>query len=70
MMPDREYGEPEESTVVDEPQVPMPRQWSFDTNTMMMVALGVLGVGFAVWFLVQYTQAKAKAVVEAASNES
>lgn len=69
MMPE-EYGEPQQPDMVDEVQVPaQSRQWSLDTNTLMMAALGVLGVGFAVWFLIQYTQAKAKAAVEASSNE-
>lgn len=58
---------PEEAETVDAPQIPNIRNWSFDTNTLVIIALSVLGVSFAVYFVVQYT--KAKTLAQASSEE-
>ncbi len=73
MFPDNnEYDTevPEVADTVDEVQAPgMRKQWSFDTNTVVIIALAGLAASFAIYFLVSYTKAKAKAESEAASND-
>ena len=54
--------EPEPATTVDALQVPVPANWSWDADKVVWIAVGIVGVGFAVWFLMQYSSAKAKAV--------
>lgn len=71
MMPEeyRTDDAPEQAEYVDMPQVPaLPKPWVWDTNKIVAVALGVLGLGFGVWFLMSYTSAKSKA--EAAANDN
>ena len=71
MMPE-EYrtDSPEQAEYVDMPQVPaMAKPWVWDTNKLVIAALGVLGLGFGVYFLMSYNGAKkaALAAVEAAN---
>lgn len=46
---------PEAAVTVDEPQVPnVPASWSWDTNKVVMVVAGMVGLGFAIYFAMQY----------------
>jgi hypothetical protein len=63
-----EEGPPEDSLVVNEPQVPAV-PWSWDTNKILIAVGSVVGVSCAIWFVIQYRGAKAAFVAsEAASN--
>lgn len=50
------------------PALPMPRQWSWNTEKLLWVAGGVTAVGFIAWFLMAYTSAKARAIAEAVTD--
>lgn len=56
----------EEPTIA--PPVSVPRQWSWNTETLLWSALGVVGVSFIVWFLMAFTGARARAIAEELSN--
>ncbi len=62
-------GTPEPATVVDAPQVPAVSTWSWDTNKIVIAALGVIGVGFAVYFVLQYNGAKAAHLAAGAGSD-
>jgi hypothetical protein len=34
--------------------------WSWDGNKLVIVALGIVGAGFLIYFILQYTSAKRK----------
>jgi hypothetical protein len=54
--------------VVAPPPVAGPKQWSWDTQTMLWVAGGVTAVAFVAWFLWSLTSSRAKALAEGASD--
>jgi hypothetical protein len=58
---------PEVAVSVDEPQVPAVASWSWDTNKVVMVVAGMVGIGFAIYFAMQY-QATRKAHIAIASE--
>lgn len=50
---------PEAPRTVSEPQVPTAvATWEWTTNRIIAVALGILTLGFGVWFLMEYTSSK------------
>jgi hypothetical protein len=59
----------------EEPNVPLiiPTQiskpWSWDNNTLIIAALGIVGAGFVIWFVMEYTRAKAAFLAEGSENE-
>jgi len=64
MSPD--YDEtPEE--VETEPAVV--KGWSLEPSTLMWIALGVLAIGFGIYFLVTFTGERALAIKEAVTND-
>jgi hypothetical protein len=65
---EEEYDEPVEQPVQAPPPF-MSRQWSWNTNTLLWSALGVLGAGFIIWFLMSYSGARARAIMEAANSD-
>lgn len=47
---------PEPASYVDAPQVPaLPGKWSWSSTTLVYVALGVLALGFVVYFVMQFS---------------
>jgi len=73
-MPDQygvEYDEederpPEVTSFVD--AIPGVQAWSWTPNMLLIAALSVLGLGFGVWFLMEYSRARATAIAEAVKN--
>jgi hypothetical protein len=63
MMPDEYETVPQAAEFVDMPQVPTAVPWVWTTNKLVIAALSVLGVGFAIWFVMSYSSAKAIAAV-------
>jgi hypothetical protein len=54
----------EESIPPIAPSPSMARQWSWNSETLLWVAGGIVAVSFTVWFLMSYTSAKARAIAE------
>jgi len=64
MMPD-EYGPevPEEADIVDAPQgPPTANAWSWTSTNLIIAAVSVATIGFAVYFIMAYTGAKSRAM--------
>jgi len=70
MMGDYEEEMVDEPELVVAPPPSMPRQWSWNTETLLWVAGGVAGVGFIVWFVMSYTNAKSRFVKELNSDNT
>jgi len=63
-----ELMDEDEEPVIALPPV-LPRQWSWNTQTLLYVAGGVTAVGFIAWFLMTYTSAKSKAIAAATGGD-
>jgi hypothetical protein len=63
-----DYEELVEEVAPVAPAPVIPRQWSWNTETLLWVAGGVAALGFIVWFLMSYTSAKALAMAKEMAN--